>query len=345
MADNSKIEWTDATWNIITGCSPVSPGCANCYASRLAGTRLKHHPSRAGLTKEVNGRYVWNGEVCFSLEWLDQPIRWKKPRKVFVCAHGDLFHENVPDDWIDAVFGVMWACLYGRDSEPGHIFQILTKRADRMLEYLSQDRREQWATNAVNYGGGLDPDGLYDQTKYFDGPHPRIWAGVTVENQEMADKRIPLLLATPAAKRFISMEPLIGSVDIVHAFDWPAPGVCIDWVIVGGESGQNARPMHPDWVRTVRDQCAIAHVPFMFKQWGEWCPRSDCVHKFEDGSCLADLDPSCKKWPYVVRLTARGNDGSRLENSCDGDDTYMQKVGKKIAGRLLDGRTWDEVPE
>ena len=314
MAENSKIEWTDATWNIITGCSPVSPGCANCYASRLAGTRLKHHPSRAGLTKEVNGRYVWNGEVCFSLEWLDQPIRWKKPRKVFVCAHGDLFHENVPDDWIDAVFGVMWACLYGRDSEPGHIFQILTKRADRMLEYLSRDRREQWATNAVNYGGGLDPDGLYDQTKYFDGPHPRIWAGVTVENQEMADKRIPLLLATPAAKRFISMEPLLGSVDIVHAFDWPAPGVCIDWVIVGGESGTHARPMHPAWVRSLRDQCAIAHVPFMFKQWGEWV--CDSQHG------LSASGVRCKLFS---------------------DGTLVERIGKKAAGRLLDGRTWDEV--
>lgn len=330
MAENSKIEWTDATWNIITGCSPVSIGCVNCYASRLAGTRLKHHPSRAGLTKEVNGRYVWNGEVCFNLEWLDQPIRWKKPRKVFVCAHADLFHENVPDNWIDEVFGVMWACLYNSDGKEGHIFQILTKRADRMLEYLSQDRREQWATYAVNHGGGLDPDGLYDQTKYFNGPHPRIWAGVTAENQEMADKRIPLLLATPAAKRFISMEPLLGPIDL-NADDGLHSGPDgIDWVIIGSESGPHARPTHPNWVRRLRERCVDAGVPFFFKQWGEWLPAERDEYgnvEFCDQNTI----------PHYGFLKCR---------TTNLDEKFTAfRFGKKASGRLLDGRTWDEVPE
>jgi len=130
MADNTKTEWTDATWNPITGCSVVSNGCKHCYAMKLAGTRLQHHPSRAGLTVDTKNGPVWNGEVRFNGLWLDQPLHWKRPRMVFVCAHADLFHEAVPDEWIDKVFAVMALASQ-------HTFQVLTKRPERMLKYLT----------------------------------------------------------------------------------------------------------------------------------------------------------------------------------------------------------------
>ena len=138
MSDNSKIEWTDATWNPITGCSVVSAGCTNCYAMRLAGTRLKNHPSRAGLTRETAHGPVWTGEVRLNREWLDQPLRWRRRRRIFVCAHGDLFHDQVPREWIDLVVAVI-------AMSPQHQFQVLTKRPDRMAEYF-------WRIMETDYG-------------------------------------------------------------------------------------------------------------------------------------------------------------------------------------------------
>jgi len=131
MSDGTKIEWTDATWNPITGCSIVSPGCTNCYAMRLAGTRMKHHPTRIGLTVDSKAEPVWNGQVRFNEQALDHPLRWRRPRRIFVCAHGDLFHESVPDEWIDQVFAVMALA-------PQHTFQVLTKRAKRMREWFEE---------------------------------------------------------------------------------------------------------------------------------------------------------------------------------------------------------------
>ncbi len=275
MADKTKIEWTDATWNPITGCSVVSPGCTNCYAMALAGTRLKNHESRKGLTKQVNGNHVWTGEVRFNAQWLDQPLRWTKPRMIFVCAHGDLFAEGVPDEWIDQIFAVMALA-------PQHTFQVLTKRPERMREYFRDqqarseaiDRQmnaiapEHWCKRELE---DYAPDGL---------PLPNVWLGTSVEDQKRADERIPILLDTPAAIRWISAEPLLGPVDLkgwCHAA-WdgdirrarPAPR--IQWVVAGGESGPDARPMHPDWARGLRDQCAATGVPFLFKQWGGWAP-------------------------------------------------------------------------
>ncbi len=293
MSDGTKIEWTDATWNPITGCSVVSAGCKHCYAMKLAGTRLQHHPSRAGLTVDTKNGPVWTGEVRLNGQWLDQPIHWARQRMVFVCAHADLFHEAVPDDWIDTVFGIMWACLYGRNDKDGHIFQVLTKRAERMRDYFKTDRREAWARAAVHHGGGIDPDGIFDQVMEFDGPHPRIWLGVSVEDQSAADERIPILIDTPAAVRWISAEPLLGPVNLnrilvnrerdLHASAlheqhddcYYHSNAQLDWVVVGGESGQNARPMHPAWARSLRDQCAAAGVPFLFKQHGEWIGDDD----------------------------------------------------------------------
>lgn len=352
MADRSAIEWTDATWNPLRGCSRVSEGCRNCYAERVAarfsGTGMPYegliHPTTRG----------WNGQVRLVPEVLAQPIRWRRPRRIFVNSMSDLFHESVSDDAIDQVFGVMWACLYNRYEQPGHVFQILTKRPSRMLEYLQSDRRRQWAQAAVNYGGGLDPDGIYDQTLYFDGPHPRIWLGVSVENQAAADERIPLLLQTPAAVRWLSCEPLLGPLDLARCVMWRSQDglatgcvdalrpalldrkMCwwpaVDWVVVGGESGAGARPMHPDWARSLRDQCAAASVPFFFKQWGEWVP-----HQVAAGEDLgADMRSG--------RVRFLQGDGREPDGRFRPGDAVVERVGKRAAGRLLDGREYNEWP-
>lgn len=165
MADTSKIEWTDSTWNPITGCTLVSEGCRHCYAARLAATRLKHHPSRKGLARiNAAGEAKFTGEVRFNEQWLDQPLRWRKPRMIFVCAHGDLFHESVPDEWIDRVFAVMAL-------SPHHTFQVLTKRPDRMLKYLDNDPRDQ-----INAAGG-EIAHWADMEDHVAWPLPNVWLG------------------------------------------------------------------------------------------------------------------------------------------------------------------------
>jgi len=351
MADKTHIQWTDATWNPITGCSIVSKGCANCYAMQLAGTRLRDHSSRQGLTHQVNGNHVWTGDVRFNEQWLTQPLTWSKPRRIFVCAHGDLFHENVPDEWIDRVFAVMALA-------PRHTFQVLTKRPERMRKYLApfdSRRADGLGTNVITLGfkGSLET---------LPWPLPNVWLGVSVEDQTTANERVPLLVAAPAAVRFISAEPLLGPIDLtdvdidgystmnalkgyswreVWESDWApeSTGVSLDeakeayieeggvwpptdsrahmlgWVIVGGESGAKARPMHPDWARSLRDQCAKAGVPFFFKQWGEWAP---------------------------VDAGAVGrNPGAEIQTSDE-----LHRLGKKAAGDLLDGvqhHNWPEV--
>lgn len=238
MADKTKIEWTDATWNVINGCSVISPGCTNCYAMRVAGTRLRHHPSRKGLTEDSKAGPVWNGQVRLHEPWLRDPLRWKRPRRIFVCAHGDLFHEAVPDEWLDLVFAVM-------KSADHHVFQVLTKRPERAREYL---------TRAYGYGALAN-----------------VWLGVSVEDQTRAEERIPVLLKTPAHVRWISAEPLLGAIDVapyLPPYVGRLDSGSLDWVVVGGESGPGARPMQPDWVRDIRRQCAHKCVPFLFKQWG-----------------------------------------------------------------------------
>lgn len=280
MADGSKIEWTDATWNIITGCSLESPGCTNCYAMKLAGGRLKNHPSRAGLTIDTRAGPVWNGRVRFNEEWLGQPRQWTKPRMIFVCAHGDIFHPDVDTVWLDKIFGEMERCHW-------HTFQILTKRSRRMRAYFSR--------------------------RYIDGDAPRnIWAGVSIENQEWADKRCTDLMVTPASIRFLSCEPLLGPIDLSAVLIDGA----IDWVIVGGESGRGARPMNPNWARDIRDRCAGAGIPFHFKQHGEY---------------RQSVGPD---------LMA----GQRYEVFAFPDHTVVVKFGKKAAGRLLDGVEHNGVP-
>jgi len=249
----TKIEWTESTWNPVSGCTKVSPGCANCYAERMA-KRLKAMGTPG---------YEDGFAVTLHPNRLADPLRWKKPRMIFVGSMGDLFHEDVPDEFI-------WQVIETAYQAKQHVFQILTKRPERMRDVLT---RSAWWNN--------------------DTP-PNIWLGTSTENQETANERIPHLLDCPAAVRFVSAEPLLGPVNLAEylSCDCVAAGragwepgpvqqreLCqacggfpfrdsIDWVIVGGESGPGARPMKPDWVRSIRDECQAAGVSFFMKQMG-----------------------------------------------------------------------------
>jgi len=364
MAENTKIEWTDATWNPITGCSVTSPGCKHCYAMQLAGTRLKHHESRAGLTQDTSAGPVWTGEVRFNSQWLDQPLRWKAPKMIFVCAHSDLFHESVPDARIDKVLAVM--ALAKR-----HIFQVLTKRAKRMREYFSALTRDRIEEAAREMGYTFRHSGAWLLAL----PLPNVWLGVSVEDQKRADERIPELLATPAAVRFLSMEPLLGGVDLSQWLDliqyddgapWMRRNIghlhdMLDWVIVGGESGPKARPMHPQWVRDIRDQCEAAGVPMMLKQWGEWKPISQMDESEHGGlykSCViakphenqSNLDDiygrRCTVPSTVLHANGSTHDITEPMAFMQGTEAMqIFRIGKKTAGRLLDGVQHDGYPE
>lgn len=417
MADATPIEWTDATWNPITGCTRVSEGCRNCYAEVMAARFSGPGQWGEGLARIVrhpNGKTIdhrWTGKLRFNDRALDLPLRWRKPRRIFVNSTSDLFHEDVPDEWIDKVFAVMAL-------SPQHTFQVLTKRPERMREYIHprpsargpcvQDRIE-----AIYYANHQYPSAW---------PLPNVWIGTSIEDQATADARIPHLLDTPAAVRFVSAEPLLGPLDLrAHfprpwkidqrrrdwdSFDWPAwvpdrareqiedfwqidygrgpdawlraavengfpplgtrgeyktclngqPIVAgrviyawnniacvlddsgdlhvvsggsytpkppqLDLVIVGGESGPGARPMHPDWVRSLRDQCQAAGVAFFFKQNGMW------LHESASDAAQWDWEEASERgllhiWP---------------------DATTSIRLRKHDAGRLLDGREWNQMP-
>lgn len=331
MGATSKIEWTDATWNPTRGCSRVSPGCDHCYAMGIAYRFSGPDKPFEGLAQLRKGKPDWTGNARLVPEMLSVPLRWRKPRRVFVNSMSDLFHPSLPDAQIDAVFGVMWACLYlGKDCVPGHVFQVLTKRPERAAEYLSSDRRAAWAQAAVAYGGGVNPDGLYDQVMYYDGPHPRIWLGTSVENQECADKRIPELLACLAAVRFISAEPLLGSLNL-REVRCPLGSPSVDWVIVGGESGHGARPFDIAWARLIVDQCKAAGVPCFVKQLG--------ARPYEDGN--PDWPPRAPgEYEKAKRRCARaGGVGSIYPN----DEWRLFAC----SGKLKDpkGGDWSEWPE
>jgi protein gp37 len=301
MGDKSAIEWTDATWNPVTGCSKVSPGCAHCYAETVA---LRFWPTQyPWITPDpvvVDGKAepserarprAFTDVMCHE-DRLDQPLRWKKPRKVFVNSMSDLFHESVPDAFIDRVFAVMALA-------PRHTFQVLTKRAERMRAYLAPGQyRDVKVADAAKLQSkaiipfALPSEDIFDARRVARGepwqinawPLPNVWLGVSVENQRFADERIPLLLQTPAAVRFISAEPLLGPVDLLRI---PRAGQHhdyltgeytgalekrttsrLDWVIVGGESGAGARPMDLAWARSIVQQCQAAGVPVFVKQLG-----------------------------------------------------------------------------
>lgn len=287
MAQNSEIQWTDATWNFLAGCNVCSPGCTHCYAMRMA-KRLEAMGQKkyAGTTKTVNGKAVWTGKINVDEKSMMLPFKWKKPQRVFVNSMSDLFHESVPFDVVDRAFAVMALT-------PHHTCQILTKRPERMAEYLTHKKKVN------NHSYDLPDDGAWREWTAYDDvlrqvddlrvkghgringamigvgwPLPNVWLGASVEDQQRADERIPHLLRCPAAVRFLSVEPLIGpvsltkkSADVAGAnFPEGANTSRIDWVIVGAESGPGRRPMSLDWARSLREQCASAGVAFFMKQ-------------------------------------------------------------------------------
>lgn len=286
----TKIEWTDEVWNPVTGCTKVSQGCKHCYAERIA--------------ERFWGERKFTDVQCHE-DRLNIPLHWRKPRRVFVNSMSDLFHPDVDFEFIKLVYRVMFLSMQ-------HTFQILTKRPERMFEFTN------W----------MIKDGIHM-------PISNVWLGVSCEDQAAADERIPWLLKTPAAVRFVSYEPALGPVDFTalnFGTSWESSaldgwyvtpdgrdepdqhsdGNKLDWVIAGGESGPGARPAHPDWFRSVRDQCVEAGIPFFFKQWGEW------IGVFE------------REWERRPDIAKNG---------------LFERVGKKRAGRLLDGREWNEYPE
>lgn len=254
MSDRSKIEWTDATWNPVTGCTKVSPACTNCYAERFAERfrGVPGHPYEQGFDPKL-----WP-------ERLTLPLRWKQPRAIFVNSMSDLFHPAVPDNFIKRVFDVMAQSKH-------HIFQVLTKRSERMLAWV----QSHFSSHSNGNGKPTWP--------------PNIWLGVSVENENYI-WRIQHLQGSPAHMRYLSIEPLLGPISLnANLLE------SIQWVIVGGESGPRARPMKPEWVCHIRQQCERYQVPFFFKQWGAY-------------------------------------------------DQSGRRVGKKRAGRILNGKTWDAIP-
>lgn len=357
----SSIEWTDATWNPIAGCSKVSAGCKNCYAERMAKRLIAMGKEKYVGTVDAQGR--WTGKINFDEAALVAPLRWKKPRMVFVNSMSDLFHEAVPDKFIDRVFAVMALC-------PQHTFQVLTKRPERMAVYLAELAVGPRVLERIEWTGAkMVEDG--DRFHVDQWPLPNVWLGGSVENQEQADKRIPKLLECPAAVRFLSCEPLLGAVrvdDIYHygailkplvGLRWEqradgfhlfpkARGPKIDWVICGGESGPNARPMHPDWARGLRDQCQAAEVRFFFKQWGiarEFI-RDDGLSGCEEVEAFggrADYILSQARNPFFMARDGRVF-ASREAIPDELPARLMERLGKKGSGRLLDGREWNELP-
>lgn len=258
----TSIEWCDEVWNPVTGCAKVSQGCKHCYAETIAERfwATQYPPNPDGSPRKFT-------DVRVHPERLEDPLKWRKPRRVFVNSMSDLFHEDVPEHFIASVFGAMALCQQ-------HTFMILTKRPKRAADWFQDiggTTRRSWvllsAARLINA----------NRIKFPDWPLPNVWLGVSVEDQKTADKRIPMLLQTPAAVRFVSYEPALGPVDFMGINgalnSWFKNGEIdvvregnLDWIIMGGESGPGARPMHPDWARSVRDQCQDAGVPFFFKQ-------------------------------------------------------------------------------
>ena len=327
MSDNSKIEWCSATWNPVTGCTKVSPGCDHCYAETFA-ERWRGTP----------GHHFESGfDVTLRPERLEQPLHWKRPRQIFVNSMSDLFHEAVPDEYIVRVFDVM-------QNARRHTFQVLTKRHARLRSFVTRYLSGEFATEP------LDTSPLAGTV---DAPPPNIWLGVSVRGSEVG--RHPDSGADRDARRRavpVVREPLLGPIDLTpwmpagiarwqcggcrtffsgeweqdclrcgrtgywcgsHAGNGSPGGQPLSWVICGGESGPKARPMHPAWATRLRDQCAAASVPFFFKQWG--------AHRWVEHSAY---DHATQCWVA--------------------DGIEPQRVSKKLAGRELDGQTWDEFP-
>lgn len=309
MGDGTAIEWTDATWNPVIGCSRTSPGCDNCYAIGVVHRQMS--PQHVGLTvKPDGGRVDWTGEVRPAPQVLSQPLRWKRPRRIFVNSLSDLFHADLPDEEIAKVFAVMALA-------PQHTFQVLTKRSKRMREWVNACAPVE---GFVTHNGHKPSKGGIVVGEPGRWPLPNVWLGVSIESDAYAF-RADHLRATPASVRWISAEPLLGplpSVDLAG----------IDWLVAGGESGAGARPMDPAWVRELRDRCAESGTAFLFKQWGAWAP---------DGAGVTAAGRPWKSPDGKAEVLIGSPDMLHMRQ-------IMRRVGKKAAGRELDGRTWDEYP-
>jgi protein gp37 len=321
----SKIEWThrpgtkSEVWNPTTGCDKVSQGCKNCYAE------IMHKRLRGMGQKKYQQPFL--GHLTMHDNELLKPLSWGKPRTVFVNSMSDLFHKDVSDAFLDKVFAVMVICHE-------HTFQILTKRADRMCEYFSVGKTvlvERWA-NAIHELGvtdkSEDPDIAHCWVHNMceeQWPRPNIWLGVSAEDQPTFDERHYHLSKVPAYVRFISYEPALGPIIIPKS---PA----FSWLICGGESGHKARPAHPDWFRSVRDQCKTAGVNFFFKQHGAWTHAMPKPSGTTGAYCIFYNHGQFVKLGYYPRqFTAFGG-------------VILEKVGKKESGNVLDGKQHLEFP-
>ncbi len=356
MGDKTKIEWADATWNPLraqradgtgkTGwhCEKISPACAHCYAARqnlvglFGGTKLDYVPSSRELVR-----------TYLDVKTLTQPLRWRRPRRIFPCSMTDIFGEWVRDEQIDQIFAVM--ALADR-----HTFQVLTKRPERMLKWLTVNptgracdtthaRVALWAQR-IAAERGEDTSSPWWDAWLERWPLANVQLGVTAEMQEWWDYRVPILRRCPAAVRFVSCEPMLGP--IAPRFE-PHPGMAtlaeieawererIHGIIVGGESGTGARPMHPQWARDLRDQCADAGTAFFFKQWGDW----------QNGSAKTHNAAVLINGRYVFPDTLDGREKLDRESGFQWNvlvPVSMARVGKKKAGRLLDGREHNDLP-
>jgi protein gp37 len=304
MSTTTGIEWTDATWNPVVGCERVSPGCAHCYAKQLHDQRHKAHLAGHQMAKQYHVPFE---NVQLKPERLTAPLGWRTPRRVFVNSVSDLFHDDVSAEYIDKVFAVMaltpWHTYQVLTKRPKRMQEYMLERWVPDHIAVADDRRKrvlhaaEWLVHDHGVAASrfnqprwwTQEGGLVSHAQPW--PLPNVWLGVSVENQRFADERIPILLCTPASVRFLSCEPLLGPVDLTQVnqhvgresrvtFDaldrhglhqWTDTG--IDWVIVGGESGPNARLMHSTWARALRDQCTAADVSFFFKQWGGRTPK------------------------------------------------------------------------
>jgi protein gp37 len=359
MPQKSPIEWTDYTSNPIYAinketnkrgwfCVKVSPGCGHCYAENLNVGRFgnKLHFTENNLKKV---EFVLNEKELLEIVKLDTRLAKKsETAKLFLGDMMDIFLEEIPDAFLNEIFAVAALC-------PNITFQLLTKRAERLNTYLNNIGNGSY--HIFDLTKKYLPDWYKSKQGFFPFPLSNVHLGVSVENQKAADERIPLLLETPAAVRWLSCEPLLSEVDLEwvgksdhwdytrwncltgEAFAVANPNTDneiawdsiqpngsnpIDWVVVGGESGNNARPMNPDWVRSIRDQCEAAGVPFFFKQWGNWFP-------------FGEKPPEGKSWEIGIDKAVSH---THLWN--DGNKNVSVNIGKKNSGRFLDGRTWDE---
>lgn len=392
----TNIEWADLVFNPFRGCLKVSEGCKNCYAITTAhqlNTRFKNAGNEAarkvaakyeGLTKVLtNGEKNWTGEVQVDYDTMMQPFKWKKGKRIFVNSMSDVFYEKISVADIAILFAVMFLT-------PQHTYMILTKRPERMNEVLNSEE----FTRNVNFVVSnmkidllkqKDVKGWLETTKEIllsnellphcknicSFPFKNIWLGVSVENQATANERIPLLLSTPAHIRFLSMEPLLGEVDLTEFYNengyhqnfltgqwftkcnheevFPVKyGILneqnkLDWVIVGGESGSKARPMNPRWVEKIQQDCEKANVPFFFKQWGEWIGlnnKNKYVPNLAESTFYYETMEEDELAVYEVKLN-----NIRRNLHMFPDDEMVLRVGKHKAGRLLNGKEFNEFPK